>query len=149
MRPSPREAGREARGDVRPGDIDVFFFTNAAPRQRERDQSWRGWRPAVTRIWRGYRSYHGATAAASPLTGDPRRWRGSRHPRVVHVLIHTRHRARLGVAEQSLAMLDEGSTRGRRRSRVHSRNGDRHNGVLVPPDGYMQGVRELCTKHGI
>ena len=23
------------------------------------------------------------------------------------------------------------------------------NGVLVPPDGYMQGVRDLCTKHGI
>ena len=23
------------------------------------------------------------------------------------------------------------------------------NGVLIPPDGYLQGVRELCTKHGI
>jgi taurine--2-oxoglutarate transaminase len=23
------------------------------------------------------------------------------------------------------------------------------NGVLVPPDGYLQGVRELCTKYGI
>ena len=23
------------------------------------------------------------------------------------------------------------------------------NGILVPPDGYLQGVRELCTKHGI
>ena len=23
------------------------------------------------------------------------------------------------------------------------------NGVLVPPDGYVQGVRELCTRHGI
>src|SRR5262249_25558343 len=23
------------------------------------------------------------------------------------------------------------------------------NGVLVPPDGYLQGVRDLCTKHGI
>jgi taurine--2-oxoglutarate transaminase len=23
------------------------------------------------------------------------------------------------------------------------------NGILVPPDGYMQGVRELCTRHGI
>ena len=23
------------------------------------------------------------------------------------------------------------------------------NGVLVPPDGYMQGVRELCDKYGI
>ena len=23
------------------------------------------------------------------------------------------------------------------------------NGILVPPDGYLQGVRELCNKHGI
>ena len=23
------------------------------------------------------------------------------------------------------------------------------NGILIPPDGYLQGVRELCTKHGI
>ena len=23
------------------------------------------------------------------------------------------------------------------------------NGVLIPPDGYLQGVRDLCTKHGI
>ena len=23
------------------------------------------------------------------------------------------------------------------------------NGVLIPPDGYIQGVRELCTKYGI
>src|SRR5258708_9939406 len=23
------------------------------------------------------------------------------------------------------------------------------NGTLVPPDGYLQGVRELCTRHGI
>ena len=23
------------------------------------------------------------------------------------------------------------------------------NGILIPPDGYLQGVRELCTRHGI
>ena len=23
------------------------------------------------------------------------------------------------------------------------------NGILIPPDGYLQGVRELCTKFGI
>jgi taurine--2-oxoglutarate transaminase len=23
------------------------------------------------------------------------------------------------------------------------------NGVLIPPDGYLEGVRELCTRHGI
>ena len=23
------------------------------------------------------------------------------------------------------------------------------NGILIPPDGYLQGVRELCTKYGI
>src|SRR6266404_1274209 len=54
-------------------------------------------------------------------------------------------------AQQSLAMLEE----------VIELEGPQHiaafilesvtgtNGVLVPPDGYMQGVRDLCTKHGI
>ena len=23
------------------------------------------------------------------------------------------------------------------------------NGILIPPDGYLQGVREICDKHGI
>ena len=23
------------------------------------------------------------------------------------------------------------------------------NGIIIPPDGYLQGLRELCTKHGI
>jgi taurine--2-oxoglutarate transaminase len=23
------------------------------------------------------------------------------------------------------------------------------NGILIPPDGYIQGVRELCDRHGI
>ena len=32
---------------------------------------------------------------------------------------------------------------------VHSRNCRGHNGILIPPDGYLQGVRKLCDKYGI
>ncbi len=87
------------------------------------------------------------------LTGDPRRWASEPGmPGVVHVL-DPYHGIGRGwdTAQQSLAMLDE----------VIELEGPQHiaafilesvtgtNGVLVPPDGYMQGVRELCTKHGI
>src|SRR6266851_642754 len=100
-----------------------------------------------------YRSYHGATAGSITLTGDPRRWAAEPGiPGVVHVLDPYHGIARgWDTAAQSLAMLEE----------VIELEGPQTiaafiletvtgtNGVLVPPDGYMQGVRDLCTKHGI
>jgi taurine--2-oxoglutarate transaminase len=100
-----------------------------------------------------YRSYHGATAGAITLTGDPRRWAAEPGlPGVVHVL-DPYHGIERGwdSAKESLAMLEE----------VIQLEGAQTiaafiletvtgtNGVLVPPDGYIQGVRDLCTKHGI
>jgi taurine--2-oxoglutarate transaminase len=87
------------------------------------------------------------------LTGDPRRWASEPGlPGVVHVLDPYHGLARgWDSAEASLAMLEE----------VIQLEGPHTiaafiletvtgtNGVLVPPDGYMQGVRDLCTKHGI
>src|SRR5262245_34431328 len=87
------------------------------------------------------------------LTGDPRRWANEPGiPGVVHVL-DPYHGIERGwdSAEQSLAMLEE----------VIQLEGPQTiagfiletvsgtNGVLVPPDGYLQGVRDLCTRHGI
>jgi taurine--2-oxoglutarate transaminase len=100
-----------------------------------------------------YRSYHGATAGSITLTGDPRRWAAEPGiPGVVHVLDPYHGIARgWDTAEASLAMLEE----------VIQLEGPQTiaafiletvtgtNGILVPPDGYMQGVRELCTRHGI
>ena len=87
------------------------------------------------------------------LTGDPRRW--ANEPGisgVVHVL-DPYHGIERGwdSAEQSLAMLEEVI----QLEGPHTIAGfiletvTGTNGVLVPPDGYLQGVRDLCTRHGI
>jgi taurine--2-oxoglutarate transaminase len=87
------------------------------------------------------------------LTGDPRRWASEPGlPGIVHVL-DPYHGIERGwdTAEQSLAMLEEVI----QLEGAHTIAGffletvTGTNGILVPPDGYMQGVRELCTKHGI
>src|SRR5262249_41142127 len=100
-----------------------------------------------------YRSYHGATGGAISLTGDPRRWAAEPGiPGVVRVL-DPYHGIQRGwdTTAQALANIEE----------VIQLEGPHTiaafflepvtgtNGILVPPDGYMQGVRELCTKYGI
>jgi taurine--2-oxoglutarate transaminase len=138
---------------ITPGDIDSFFFTNAGAEANENAVR-------IARLYTGrhkilarYRSYHGATAGAIALTGDPRRWPSEPGaPGVVHVP-HPFH----GIdrepdsGERALAALEE----------IIELEGPKTiagfileavtgtNGVLIPPTGYLEGVRELCTKHGI
>src|SRR6476661_1738231 len=138
--------------EITPGDIDAFFFTNGGAEANENAfkiaRAFTGRQKLLAR----YRSYHGATAAAINATGDPRRWSQPPMAGVVHVLDPYHGIARgWDTAEESLTMLEE----------VIQLEGPQTiaafiletvtgtNGVLVPPDGYMQGVRELCTKHGI
>lgn len=136
-----------------PGDIDVFFFTNGGAEANENAIKVARLVTGRHKILARYRSYHGGTAGSITLTGDPRRWAVEPGlPGVVHVL-DPYHGIERGweSATQSLAMLEE----------IIQLEGPQTiagfiletvtgtNGVLVPPDGYMQGVRELCTKYGI
>ena len=139
--------------EITPGDIDVFFFTNGGAEANENAIKLARAATGRHKILARYRSYHGATAGSMTLTGDPRRWAAEPGmPGVVHVLDPYHGIARgWDSAEESLAMLEE----------VIELEGPHTiaafiletvtgtNGILVPPDGYMQGVRELCTKHGI
>jgi taurine--2-oxoglutarate transaminase len=138
---------------IAPGDIDVFFFTNGGADANE--NAIRIARAVTGRhkILARYRSYHGGTAGAMTLTGDPRRWATEPAlPGVVHVLDPYHGMARgWDSAADSLAMLEE----------VIQLEGPQHiaaffletvsgtNGILIPPDGYLQGVRDLCTRYGI
>ncbi|HYA22592.1 MAG TPA: aminotransferase class III-fold pyridoxal phosphate-dependent enzyme [Terriglobales bacterium] len=138
---------------IAPGDIDVFFFTNGGAEANENAIKIARFVTGRQKILARYRSYHGATAGSMSLTGDPRRWANEPGvPGVVHVLDPYHGVARgWESAPQSLAMLEE----------IIQLEGPQTiaafilepvtgtNGVLVPPDGYLQGVRELCTKHGI
>jgi taurine--2-oxoglutarate transaminase len=153
MATEPRARLGAKLAELAPGDIDVFFFTNGGAEAVENAikiaRSVTGRQKVLAR----YRSYHGATAGGMTLTGDPRRWANEPGiPGVVHVL-DPYHGIERGwdTAEQSLAMLDE----------VIQLEGPATiaafvlepvtgtNGILIPPDGYLQGVRELCSRHGI
>src|SRR5258705_11984005 len=153
MATEPRARLGAKLAEITPGDIDVFFFTNGGAEANEKAIKLARLATGRHKILARYRSYHGATAGSMMLTGDPRRWASEPGmPGVVHVL-DPYHGIGRGwdTAQQSLAMLDE----------VIELEGPQHiaafilesvtgtNGVLVPPDGYMQGVPELCTKHGI
>jgi taurine---2-oxoglutarate transaminase len=138
--------------EIAPGDIDVFFFTNGGAEANENAFKIARAFTGRQKILARYRSYHGATAAAINATGDPRRWSQPPMPGVVHVL-DPYHGVERGweTAEQSLAYLEEViQLEGPQTIAafiLESVTGT--NGILVPPDGYMQGVRALCDKFGI
>ena len=138
--------------EITPGDIDVFFFTNGGAEANENAFKIARAFTGRQKILARYRSYHGATAAAINATGDPRRWSQPPMAGVVHVLdpYHGIQRGWESV-DASLAYLDEViQLEGPQTIAafiLESVTGT--NGILVPPDGYMQGVRALCDKHGI
>ena len=110
-----------------------------------------------------YRSYHGATAGAMAATGDPRRiaWEPNLMTGIVHFLDPYRyrstfHRTTPDISEEEFARdyvnhLDEiiryEGPESIAAVMIESVTGT--NGIIIPPQGYMQGVRDLCDKYGI
>src|SRR6476659_1465818 len=60
--------------EVMPGDLNHTFFTNGGAEANENAIKIARWVTGRHKIIARYRSYHGATAGAITLTGDPRRW---------------------------------------------------------------------------
>ncbi len=155
MATEPRaRLGREARRDHAGRHRHVLLHERRRRGERERDQDRPRLHRAGDKILARYRSYHGATAGAITLTGDPRRWAAEPGlPGVVHVLDPYHGIARgWDTAEQALADARGGHPARRDRRPIAAfilEPVTGTNGILVPPDGYLQGVRELCTRHGI
>jgi taurine--2-oxoglutarate transaminase len=139
--------------EITPGDIDTFFFTNGGAEANENAIKVARWCTGRQKILAFYRSYHGATAGAISLTGDPRRWAAEPGlPGVVH-LLNPYHGIQRGwdTPDAALAYLDETiQLEGAQTiAAIIMEPVVGTNGVLVPPDGYLQGVRRLCDKYGI
>jgi taurine--2-oxoglutarate transaminase len=138
---------------ITPGDIDTFFFTNGGAEANENALKIARQFTGRHKLLAHYRSYHGATAGAMTLTGDPRRWANEPGiPGVVRVLgpYHGIDRG-WDSAEQALARVEEliqlEGPQTIAAFFVEPVTGT--NGILIPPDGYIQGLREICTRHGI
>jgi taurine---2-oxoglutarate transaminase len=138
--------------ELTPGDIETFFFTNGGAEANENAMKIARWITGRQKILSFYRSYHGGTAGAIAATGDPRRWTEPPMPGVVHVL-NPYHGVERGwdTAEQALRYLDETiQLEGPRTIAgfiVEPVVGT--NGILIPPDGFLQGIRALCDRYGI
>jgi taurine--2-oxoglutarate transaminase len=153
MATEPRARLGAKLAEITPGDIDCFFFTNGGAEANENAIKVARWYTGRHKILARYRSYHGATAGAISLTGDPRRWAAEPGvPGIVHVR-DPYHGIQQGwdTADAALAELDEifqlegaNTIAGFILEPVTGTNG-----ILIPPDGYLQGVRALCDKYGI
>ena len=139
--------------ELLPGDIDKVFFTLAGADANENAIKIARAVTGRSKVLARYRSYHGSTGSAVQATGDPRRWTNENPPSgVVHVL-DPYHGIQRGwdTVEESLADLEE----------TIQLEGPQTiaafilepivgtNGILIPPDGYLQGVRAICDRHGI
>ncbi|CAN7460608.1 aspartate aminotransferase family protein [Arthrobacter sp. LjRoot78] len=110
------------------------------------------------KVLAAYRSYHGSTAASIHLTGDPRRWASDTGSAgAVHFFGPFLYRSAFGSStpeeesERALAHLEQvillegpSTIAGLVLESVIGSSG-----VIVPPAGYLRGVRELCDRHGI
>src|SRR6202167_2481122 len=109
MATEPRARLGAKLAEISPGDIDTFFFTNGGAEANENAIKIARFFTGRHKILARYRSYHGATAGAVSLTGDPRRWAAEPGiPGVVRVL-DPYHGIERGweSSETSLAMIEE------------------------------------------
>jgi taurine--2-oxoglutarate transaminase len=153
MAHEPRALLGQKLAQLMPGDLDKVFFTLGGA---EANENALRLARAVTgrhKVIARYRSYHGATAGAVALTGDPRRWANDiGDAGVVHVLDpHHGPQREVDSAEDSLRYLEETiELEGPKTiAAFFLETVVGTNGILIPPDGYLQGVRALCDRYGI
>jgi len=139
--------------EILPGDMDKVFFTLGGAEAIENAIKFVRHYTGRYKVLARYRAYHGATMGAMTLTGDPRRW--ANEPGLVGVVrypdTHRWGEAEPRPVEESLQGLEdviryEGP---QTIAAVFLETIVGTNGILIPPDGYIQGVREICDRHGI
>lgn len=153
MATEPRARLGAKLAEITPGDIDTFFFTNGGAEANENAIKLARFVTGRHKILARYRSYHGGTAGAISLTGDPRRWAAEPGiPGIVRVMDPYHGIARgWDSTEEALATIEETiQLEGPNTIAafiLETVTGT--NGILVPPDGYLEGVREICDRYGI
>lgn len=146
--------------EITPGDLNRFFFTLGGSEANE--NALRAARIVTGRqkVMSRYRSYHGATAGSISLTGDPRRWANEPGiPGVIRVFDPHKYRSSLyreGDSEVDFSqrcleqieevMIYEGP---HTIAAIFIETVTGTNGLIIPPNGYLKGLRSLCDKYGI
>jgi len=144
--------------ELTPGDLDYVFFTNGGAEANENAIKAARWFTGRHKIYASWKSYHGATAGAITLTGDPRRWPAEPGiPGVVHFFGPYPYRDPFGsqdeeeCGEKTLAVLKEQLMYDNPKSvaAIIMEPVVGTNGIVIPPKNFMKGLRQLCDENGI
>ena len=141
-----------------PGDLDHVFFTNGGADANEHAVRMARLHTGRHKVLTTYRSYHGGTHLAVNMTGDPRRWAsdhgsaGTVHffgPFLYRSAFHATTEAEecqraLEHLEQVVALEGPSTIAAIVLEAIPGTAG-----IMVPPPGYLAGVREICDRHGI
>ena len=140
-----------------PAHLNKVFFTNGGADAVENAIRMARIHTGKRKVLSFYRSYHGNTGAAIASTGDPRRWPNEYADAHVHFFGPYLYRSSFWAttpeqeSERALAHLEQviqfegpGTIAALLMESVVGTAG-----ILVPPPGYLEGVRELCNRYGI
>jgi taurine---2-oxoglutarate transaminase len=160
---APQHAN-EARGEaatrlaeLAPAGMEKVFFTNGGADANENAIRMARLHTGRDKVLSFYRSYHGNTGAAITSTGDPRRWPNEYATGHVHFFGPYLYRSAFWAdspdqeCQRALQHLEqviqlEGPAT---IAAVLLETIVGTAGVLIPPPGYLAGVRELCDRYGI
>jgi len=143
--------------EIAPGDLSMSFFTNSGAEANENAIKLARLYTGRHKIIARYRSYHGATQGGIALTGDPRRWPTEPGmPGVVRMFDPYTYRCPAGHPDpcpvctgaphlEEILQYEGPQTV----AAVFMETVTGTNGVIPPPDGYLQSIREVCDRHGI
>ncbi|HEX4017145.1 MAG TPA: aspartate aminotransferase family protein [Frankiaceae bacterium] len=141
-----------------PEGLNRVFFTNGGADANEHAVRLARLTTGRPKVLSAYRSYHGATSTAMALTGEPRRWASDAgNAGAVHFFGPYPYRSAFYATSEA----EECERALQHLADVITLEGSQTiaaiiletvvgtNGILVPPPGYLAGVRELCDRFGI
>lgn len=163
MATRPRAVLGKLLAEITPGNLNKFLFTLGGADANENAIKLARAYTGRHKILARYRSYHGATAGAMAATGDPRRaaWEPNLMGGVVHFLDPYRYRSTLHRTTPEISEADFALDYLNHLEEIILYEGPQtiaailletvtgSNGVIIPPEGYLQGVRALCDRYGI
>jgi len=144
--------------ELAPGDLNMVFFTNGGAEAVENAVRMARLHTGRQKVMSTYRSYHGSTSTAIAMTGDPRRWPNETGtagivkfwgPYAYRSAFHSsneKEECQRALQHLEDTLMVEGP---HTIAMIALESVVGTNGILVPPDGYLQGVREICNRYGI
>lgn len=144
--------------DLMPDNMGKVFFTNGGADANENAVKIARMFTGRNKIFSRYRSYHGSTFGAGNLTGEPRRYPLEPGiPGFVKFFDPYVYREPIRFASEKEAsdyyvaklreqVIYEGPESV---AAIVMETITGSNGVIIPPEGYLQGVRKICDEFGI